>query len=107
LKSSLAFYDETLPIINKPKHPKKKGENKEQNRRTHIQKDNRTTKEGEPQRELQVLKPPLVVRSISNREREGAPKRMLSLEKLSPMATTRLKIKIACAHYNVKDTLCL
>jgi hypothetical protein len=25
LKSSLAFYDETLQIINKPKHPKKRG----------------------------------------------------------------------------------
>jgi hypothetical protein len=25
LKSSLAFYDETLPIINKPKHPTKWG----------------------------------------------------------------------------------
>jgi len=30
--------DETLPIINKPKHPKK-GEYKEQNERTHVQED--------------------------------------------------------------------
>jgi hypothetical protein len=30
--------DETLPTINKPKHPKER-ENKEQDRRTHIQED--------------------------------------------------------------------
>jgi len=35
--------DETLPIINKPKHPKKKGENKEQNGRTQLQEDKGTT----------------------------------------------------------------
>jgi hypothetical protein len=35
-------YDETLPIINKPKHPKK-GENKEKNGRTHVHEDKRTT----------------------------------------------------------------
>jgi len=34
--------DETLPIINKPKHPKK-GEYKEQNGRTRVQEDKRTT----------------------------------------------------------------
>ncbi len=34
--------DETLPIINNPKHLKK-GKNKEQNGRTHIQEDKRTT----------------------------------------------------------------
>jgi hypothetical protein len=34
--------DETLPIINKPKHPKK-GEYKVQNGRTLIQEDERTT----------------------------------------------------------------
>jgi hypothetical protein len=71
LKSSLAFYDETLLIINKPKHPNK-GENKEQNGKTNVQEDNKTTKEGEPEREYQVPKPPLVTRSISNRERGGA-----------------------------------
>jgi hypothetical protein len=37
--------DETLPMINKPKHPKKKkgGGNKEQNGRTHVEDDKRTT----------------------------------------------------------------
>ncbi len=34
--------EETLPIINKPKHPKK-GEYKEQNGMTHVQEDERTT----------------------------------------------------------------
>jgi predicted transglutaminase-like protease len=45
--------DETLPIINKPKYPKKKGgaEYKEQNERTHIQEDKRITEEGKPQGE--------------------------------------------------------
>ncbi len=37
---------ETLPVINKPKHPKK-GEYKEQNGRTHVQEDKRTNLEGE------------------------------------------------------------
>jgi hypothetical protein len=48
--------DETLPIINKPKHPIK-GEYKEQNGWTHVQDDKRTTQEGEPQSEHQVPKP--------------------------------------------------
>jgi hypothetical protein len=34
--------DETLPIINEPKHPKRR-EHKEQNGRTHVQEDKRTT----------------------------------------------------------------
>jgi len=37
--NTLPLHDnETLPIINKPKHPKK-GEYKEQNGRTHVQED--------------------------------------------------------------------
>ncbi len=39
--------DETLRIINKPKHPKK-GEYKEQNGKTCVQEDKRTTQECEP-----------------------------------------------------------
>jgi hypothetical protein len=36
----LIFDDETLPTINKPKHPKEKGEYEEQTgRTTHIQED--------------------------------------------------------------------
>jgi hypothetical protein len=36
---------------------KKKGKNKEQNGRTHVQEDKWTTQEGKPEREHQVLKP--------------------------------------------------
>jgi hypothetical protein len=61
-------YGETLPIINKPKHPKK-GKYKEQNGRIHVQEDKTTTKEDEPQREHQVPEPPPIARSISNEER--------------------------------------
>jgi hypothetical protein len=46
--------DEILPIMNKSKHRKKKGEYKGQNGRTHDQEDKRTTSEGEPQEEHQV-----------------------------------------------------
>ncbi len=60
--------DETLPVIYKPKH-QKKVEYKEQNGRTHVQKDKRTTKEGKPQGEHQVPKPLPVVISISYRIR--------------------------------------
>jgi hypothetical protein len=77
------------------------GEYKEQNGRTHVQEDKRTTQEGEPQREHEVLEPPLVIRSISNRKRGGPPERTPSLEKPSPITTSRLKIKIAftcCNH---------
>jgi hypothetical protein len=35
---NLGFIDETLPIVKKPKHPKK-GEYKEQDGRTHVQED--------------------------------------------------------------------
>jgi hypothetical protein len=43
-----ACKDETLPIINKLKHPQKKekkreGEYKEQNERTHVEENKRTT----------------------------------------------------------------
>jgi hypothetical protein len=43
--------DETLLIINKLKHPKK-GEYKEQNGKTHVQKDKKSTKKGEPQKDI-------------------------------------------------------
>jgi hypothetical protein len=43
-----------VPIINKSKHPKK-GEYKEQNGKTHIQEDKRTTKEGKPQGNIKFL----------------------------------------------------
>jgi hypothetical protein len=46
----------------------KKGEYKEQNGRTHIQEDKRTTYRGLTTRGTQVPKPPPVARSISNKE---------------------------------------
>jgi hypothetical protein len=62
---------------------------------------------GEPQGEHQVPKPPLVARSISNKERGGPLERTPTLKEPSPTATTLLKIEIACAHYNATDTICL
>jgi hypothetical protein len=59
-----------MPIINKPKHPGKKGEYKELNGKAHVQENKRTTQEGKPQGENQVPKPSLVTRSISNKEWE-------------------------------------
>jgi hypothetical protein len=41
-RNELVFNDETLPIKNKTKHPKK-GEYKEQSGRSHVQEDKRTT----------------------------------------------------------------
>ncbi len=73
----------------------------------HVQEDNRTTKEGKRRREHQVPEPPLVARSISNKERGGALERMPSLEEPSPTATTSLKIKIVYARCNAIDTFCL
>jgi hypothetical protein len=66
--------DETLPIINKSKHPKKKGERNTKNKKEgpKSKKTIETIKEGEPQmEEHQVLEPSplLFARSISNKER--------------------------------------
>jgi hypothetical protein len=75
-----------MPIKYKPKQPKK-GEYKEQNRRTHNQEDKRTTYKGESQGEHQVLEPLPIARSISNEERGGPSERMPSLEEPSPIST--------------------
>ncbi len=95
-----------MPIIKKPKHPKK-GEYKEQNGRTHVQEDKRTTQEGKPQGEWQVFKPLPIARSISNKERGGFLEKMPSLKEPSPTAIAHFKIKTTCACYNAIDTLCL
>jgi hypothetical protein len=76
---------EILPIINKPKHPKKnkEGIHKEQSERTHscpkrqknhlrAQTTRRTSSSQTPSR---VPIPPPVARSISNKERRGLPER--------------------------------
>ncbi len=67
---------------NNQKHQKKKGgiqgtKWKDPN----LRKQKKITKEGEPQGEHQVPKPPLVARSISNKEREGLLERTLNLKK--------------------------
>jgi hypothetical protein len=98
--------DETLPIINKPKHPKK-GEYMEQNGRSHVQEKKRTTQEGEQQKEHQVPEPPLITKNISNKERGRPLERTPSLKEPSPITTTCFKIKIKHARYIAIDTLCL
>jgi hypothetical protein len=95
-----------MPIINKPKHPKK-DEYKEQNGRTHVQENKKTTYEGNPQKDIKFPNPIPLRKSMSNRERRRVFERTFSLKIPSPMAPTHFKIKIDCACYNVIDTLCL
>jgi hypothetical protein len=97
--------DETMLIINKSKHPKK-GEYKKQNGRTHVQKDNKSTKKGKPQREHQVLEPLIVTRNISSKEGRGPLERTLSIEGPSSIATTHLKIKTTYACCNATIKMC-
>jgi hypothetical protein len=89
-----------VAIINKPKHPKKE-EYKEQNGKSHVHEDKKTTYEAKPQKDIKFPNP------ISNRERGRLFERTLSLKIFSPMATTRFKIKIDCACYNTINNLCL
>jgi hypothetical protein len=62
---------------------------------------------GESQGKHQVLKPPPITRSISNKERGGPSKRMPSLEEPSPITTACLKIDIVYTCCSTTDTLCL
>ncbi len=98
--------NETLPIINKPKHQKKK-EYKEQNGRIHMQEDKKTTQESKPQKEHQIPKPFPITRSILNKERGAPSKRTLNLKEPSHIATTCFKIETTYAHYIAINTLCL
>jgi hypothetical protein len=52
---------------------------------------------------IKFLNPLPVETSISNKEREGPPERMTSLEEPSLTSTASLKIETACARC---DTLC-
>jgi hypothetical protein len=66
--------DETLPISNKPKHPKKKGgEYNEQNGRTRIQEDKRITQENH-KGNIKFLDPLLVREAYQIRKAEDFPK---------------------------------
>jgi hypothetical protein len=105
LTPKLRNCDETLPIINKPKHPKEKGKYKEQNARTHVLEDKGTTSKGKLQRQHQVPKPLSLAKSISNKERGGPPQRRPSLNEPSPNATTCSKIEIICACCNAPHTV--
>jgi hypothetical protein len=90
----------------KPKQPKK-GEYKEQNGRTHIHEDKRTTYKGESQRGTSSSPTLPIARSISNEERGGPGEKMPSLEEPSPISTTRHKIEIVCTCCSAIDTFCL
>jgi hypothetical protein len=81
-KTSILF-DETLPTINKSKHPKR-GEI--EGIKTKDPCPRRTTKRGQTTRECQVPEPPPVAGSISNNKRRGPFERMPSLEEPSPIA---------------------
>jgi hypothetical protein len=54
----------------------------------------RTTQKGEPQREHQVPEPPLVARSISNKERERPLEMTFSLEEPSSIVTSHLQKRL-------------
>jgi len=96
----LIFDDETLPTINKPKHPKKKrGNMRNKMEGPTSKKTIEPPKMPNQQGERQVPgPPPVVARSISNNERGGPPETRPSLEKPSPTATAHLKIETACTH---------
>jgi len=64
-------------------------------------------KRDESQREHQVLEPPLVKRSISNKERGGPFEKTPNLQEPSPTTTTHFQIEITCACCDIIDTLCL
>jgi len=85
--------DETLPIINKSKHPKNGEYKGKRKRRTHIQEDKRTTKRGQTIGEHQVPERPHVARSISTNERGGPLERLPSLDEPSPTRIVDLKIE--------------
>jgi hypothetical protein len=90
----------------KPKHSNK-GEYKEQNGRIHVQEHKWTTLESGPQGEHQVLEPPWLRESISNKEREGPFETTTSLDEPSPTAIARFKIKIVYVCYNATHTFCI
>ncbi len=86
--------DENLPIINKSKHSKIKGEYKEQNGRVYVQEDQQK-KEGKGTSISWTSCCPK--KSISNKERGGPLERTPNQQELSPFATTHLQIEITCA----------
>jgi hypothetical protein len=90
--------DETLPIINKPKHPKKR-EN------TSNKKEGPTSKRVNHKGNIKFPNRLWLQDAYQIRKGENLFKWHLSLEEPSLIATTRLKIEIACACCNIVDTL--
>jgi len=103
--SNQAYSDETLPIINKSKHPKKGGIQGTKKEGPMFKKTKQPLKG--TAREHQIPKPPLVTRSISNNETGGPFERTPNLEEPSPTAMSSFKIKTTWVHCNAPDTLCL
>jgi hypothetical protein len=71
--------DETLPIKNKPKHPRK-GNPRNKMEGPTSKKTKEPPKRANHNSNIKFLKPPPIVRSISNKERGGLPERMPSLD---------------------------
>jgi hypothetical protein len=89
--------------------PKKGGE-KLQDGTTQVLANEKSSKEGGLQGEWEQIKysePPLVMRSILDKERGQKFERMLSLEEPSLTITPNFDIEIACTHCNIANTLCL
>ncbi len=95
-----------MPNINKSKHPKK-GNTNNKMEGPMSKKTKKTTKEGGPYKEHQVLKPLFVVRSISNKERGGPLERTPSLEEPSFITITHLKMNTVYTCCNDINTLYL
>jgi hypothetical protein len=109
----LKKFDETLPIINKSKHPKKKGRNTKNkkegptSKKKTIESSKKANRKG---RNIKFSNPLLFLQeALSNKER-GAPFEMettSSLENPPPIAIACFKIEIAYARCNVIDIFCL
>jgi hypothetical protein len=105
----LSSVDEHLPIINKTQCTQERGRKAARWNNPSPSK-RKSSKEGGLQGEWEQIKysePPLVMRSILDKERGQTFERMLSLEEPSLTITTRFDIEIACTHCNTTNTLCL
>jgi hypothetical protein len=83
-RETSVVFDETLPTINKSKHPQKAGGLHGTKRKDPCPR--RTTKTGQTTREHRIPASPLIARSISNNKRVGPLERMPCLEEPSSIA---------------------
>jgi hypothetical protein len=68
----------------------------------------KSSKESRPLRkheQIKYLTPSIVVRSISDKEKEGTSERTPSFKISSPIITTHLKIEVTCIGCNIIDTM--